>query len=288
MKKNISIVLLFVVSLSYSQSAWVKKKGDVYTQLSFNDISNYNRVFNTNGGDLYPSREITDRTVHWYTEYGITNKLTGVLLVPFKMLKTGGLVPQNTNPVTIEKGSYSAFGNIGLAGRYKLHSKKYSIATQLQLELPVSSYNNVTGLRTGVDAYTITPSLAIGKGSEKMFFQSHLGVFLRTNDYSNGVRFYVEGGRKFFGHLWVVCFVDIVDSFENGTVEAPIKNIETLVALNDSEYGGFGVKLIEVLTDKFGVTAAAGGAFSAHLEAHRPSFNLGVYYKFKTKKEKVK
>ncbi len=281
--RNIAFTLLLfgTINSSYTQSAWVKSKGEVYTQLSFNDISNYTSIFNKNGGDLYPSRAITDRTIQWYTEYGLTSKLTVLVSVPFKLLKTGDLVQENNNPVTIEEGNYSTFGNVSLAARYKLPSKKYAISTQLQLDLPTSSFNAVTGLRSGRETYTITPTIAIGKGTENLFFQSFTGVFLRTNDYSNGFRFYVEGGKRFFNQLWVVAFVDVVDSFEDGNVSAPIQNLETFLSLNDSEYAGFGLKFIEELNSKFGITAAFGGAFSAHLEAKKASFNLGVYYKFK-------
>ncbi len=281
MKKNLFVLFLIgAISFSYSQGAWVKSKGEIYTQLAFNDISNYTSIFNKNGDDLYPTRAITDRTLQWYTEYGVTNNLTVVASIPYKLLKTGDLVEENIRPVTIVEGNYSAFGNIGLAARYKLPSKKLAIAAQLQLELLTSGFNRPTGLRSGVDAYTITPTLAIGKGSNDLFFQSYTGVFLRTNDYSNGFRFYVEGGKHFFNQLWVVAFIDIVDSFEDGNVITPVENLETFLQLNNSEYAGFGFKLIEELSSNFGITAALGGAFSAHLEAKKASLNVGAYYKF--------
>ncbi len=287
MRNSLIVVLLLAIMNSlYSQSAWVKPKGELYSQLSFNDISNYTRVFNKNGNDFYPSRAITDRTIQWYTEYGLTNKITVLTSVPYKLIKTGKLVPESTYLITINKGTHYAFGNISAAMRYKLPSKKYAISTQLQVELPTSVYREFTGTRSGIGAYTIIPTIAFGKGKENLFFQFYTGVFLRTNNYSNGFKLYLEGGKRFFDQLWAIGFVDIVDSFEDGSIIAPIKNLETFLYLNNSEYVGFGIKIIEELNPKFGITAAFGGAFSAHLEAHKASINFGVYYKcLKTKEE---
>jgi len=284
--KNIGLIViaLFATSMSFTQSAWTKPKGNIFTQISLNDISNYSRIFNKNGEDLYTSRNITDRTLQSYIEYGLSNKTTLSISIPYKLLKSGDLVPKNSNLVTIEKGSYNSFGNIGLAIRHQLANKKYVIASQFQIDLPTSSFDKNTGLRSGIDALTISPTIAIGKGNETLFFQSFISLFFRTNQYSHGLKFYIEGGKKIFNQLWIIAFIDIVDSFENGNVISPLQNLETFLNLNNSEYGGFGIKLIEELNSKFGITGAFGGAFSAHLEAQKPSFNLGVYYKFKKEK----
>ena len=143
-----------------------------------------------------------------------------------------------------------------------------------------------TGLRTGIEAYTVIPTIAMGRGYKNMFFQLHTGLIFRTNNYSNGLRFYVEGGHKFFNTIWLIAFVDILDSFENGNIEAPLENQQTLISLNDNEYGGFGIKFLAQITPKFGITSAVAGAFSAHLEAHRASLNFGFYYKIKKQKNK--
>jgi len=275
------LLLLFASSLSYSQSAWTKPKGEIYTQLAFNDISNYSSIFNKNGDDLYPSRVITDQTIQWYTEYGVSNTVTLVASIPFKLLKTGDLVPENLNPISIAEGNFNTLGNISLAARFKFPTKKYALSAQLQVELPTGSFDEDTGLRSGFESYTILPTIAIGNGRENLFFQAFTGVFLRTNDYSNGFKFYVEGGKRFFDQLWVIAYVDVVDSFEDGNVETAIQNLGTFLNLNDKEFSGFGIKLIEELNDKFGITTAFGGAFSANLEAKKASFNVGLYYKLK-------
>lgn len=280
-QKVLLLFFLIVGTLAFSQSAWVQPKGGIYTQLSYNDISDYNRIFNKNGGDLYTSRRISDRVFQWYTEIGLTDKVTVVTSIPFKIQKSGELVSEFTAPVAIEEGKLNAFGNIGIAGRYQLMKKKYNVALQLQVNLPTSKFDSDTGLSTGIDAFSFIPTVAVGRGIGDWFYQGNTGFSLRTNNYSTQFKFYVEGGKRFFDQLWVIAFIDIVESLENGNRIDPTQSFQTYLNLNDNEYGGFGVKLIEELTGQIGITAAVGGAFSGHLEAHRPSFNFGVYYKTK-------
>ncbi len=273
--------LLMLTTMSYAQSAWVKLKGEAYTQLSFNNISNYNSVFNKRGNSLFTSRVISDRTIQLYGEYGLTNKLTIVGAIPIKALKTGEVVLEYGSLPIINEGSLVALGNVDFGVRYLLLRKKVNLTTQVQIGFPTSSYDNNTGLRSGINSLVFNPSISIGKGNENWFLQGSVGLLLRTNNYSNGVKLYAEGGRKFFDHLWVIAFVDIVDSFEDGCLVESRQSLETSINLNNSEYKGYGMKLIIEIYDEFGLTAAFGGAFSAHLEAKKASYNFGVYYKFK-------
>ena len=268
-------------TIGYSQSAWVKTKGELYSQLSYNDISNYKRLFNKNGRDLFTSRFISDRTIQLYGEYGFTNKLTIVGAIPIKALKVGKIVSEYGSFPTIKEGSLIALGNIDFGVRYLLLRKKVNLTTQVQIGFPTSSYDSNTGLRSGINSFVVNPSISIGKGRGNWFLQGSVGLLLRTNNYSNGAKIYAEGGRKFFDHLWVIAFVDIVDSFEDGDLVESRENIETSLNLNNSEYKGYGMKLIVEVNDELGLTAAFGGAFSAHLEAKKASYNFGIYYKFK-------
>lgn len=260
-------------TIGYSQSVWVKTKGELYSQLSYNDISNYKRLFNKNGRDLFVSRFISDKTIQLYGEYGFTNKLTIVGAIPIKALKLSKLVSEYGSFPTIKEGSLIALGNIDFGVRYLLLRKKVNLTTQVQIGFPTSSssYDSNTGLRSGINSFVINPSISIGKGRGDWFLQGSVGLLLRTNNYSNGTKIYAEGGRKFFDHLWAIAFIDIVDSFEDGDLVESPKNIETSLNLNNSEYKGYGMKLIVEVNDEFGLTAAFGGAFSAHLEAKKAS-----------------
>ena len=274
------LFLLCSISI-FSQSAWVKTKGKLYTQLSYNTIPNYSTIFNQKGTELSTSRLINDQTIQLYAEYGLSAKTTLITAIPFKRLTTSSTVAETTFPLTIKEGEMNTLGNVSFAVRHKIPHKKYAIATQLQVNFPTAAYNANTGLRSGIDAYSLMPSVSLGKGKNNLFFQSSFGLIFRTNKYSNGLFFNLEGGKKFYKQLWVIPFINIVDSFADGNIQEPINNFETFLNLDKAQYGGFGIKLIEEIKPNFGVTAAVGGAFFAHLEAKQLSLNVGLYYKIK-------
>ena len=85
MKKLSILAALFVSIQLFSQSPWTKKKNEGYVQLNFTSIASYNKVF---GNPEYDTqREITDNTLQFYGEFGITNTITLFANVPLKMLK---------------------------------------------------------------------------------------------------------------------------------------------------------------------------------------------------------
>lgn len=286
MYQSLFLFLTFFLTANhfvFSQSAWVKNKGQGYVQLSYNNIPSYNRVFNQKGDEIFTSRDISDQTFHLYAEYGLTDKLTLITIIPFKRLTAKNEVVDSSFPLTIDEGELNTFGNVSIAMRHKIAHKKFALSTQLQIDLPTAKFDVDTGLNSGIDSYSFIPTFSFGNGNSKLFFQGSLGFVLRTNDYSNGFIFNLEGGKKYFNQLWVIPFVNIFDSFADGDVNTPIQNLETMQNLDRAQYGGFGFKLIEEINPKFGVTAAVGGAFFAHLEAKQLSLNLGVYYKFDKK-----
>lgn len=283
-----SLVLFFIfflnsTNLLFSQSAWVKDKGQGYVQFAYNSIPSYNRIFNQNGDDIFTSRNISDQTIQLYVEYGLTDKLTLITIVPFKRLTAKKEVIETTFPLSIDAEELNSFGNISIGLRHKIPNKKYALTTQFQIDLPTSKFDVSTGLNSGIDAYSFIPTFSFGNGNSKFFFQCSLGFVLRTNNYSNAFIFNLEGGKKYFNQLWVIPFINIFDSFADGDVVNTVQNLETMLNVDSAQYGGFGLKLIEEINPKIGITAAVGGAFFAHLEAKQLSFNLGVYYKFNKK-----
>lgn len=213
----------------------------------------------------------------------MTNKVTLITSIPFKRLSAKNEVAETSFPLSIQEGNLNTFGNVSIALRNKIPHKKFALAVQIQIDLPTSQFDTTTGLNSGIDAYSFIPTFSFGNGNSSMFFQGSLGFVLRTNDFSNGFLFNLEGGKKYFNQLWVIPFINIFDSFADGNVNTPPQNFETMQNVDTAQYGGFGLKLIEEINVKLGVTAAVGGAFFAHLEAKQLSFNLGVYYKFNKK-----
>jgi len=281
MKKNtliICLLMLFTLSTSYAQNAWTKPQGNGYFQVAFHNISGYNTLFNRDGDALELPRQISDRTIQLYGEFGLTNNLTLIANVPYKLLQTGDA--QVATPI-IEEGSLNTLGNVSLGLRHKIYSGAVNLSAQVDVQANTSSYDDKTGLRSDLDAWSVTPTISLGKGGANSFFQAFAGYVWRSNDYSHHLTVGGEAGTKIFKKHWLIGFVNFFNSFENGNRTEELNNVLTGLFLNNQEYTSFGLKGIFYVKPNFGLNVSFGGAFSGHLVAASPALSLGIFYELK-------
>lgn len=279
MKKFVLLILLLSISQIYGQSPWTQKKGKAYTQLSYTLISEYNGLFGN--PDYKTERKITDNTFQFYGEYGLTDKTSLVLNLPFKMVKAGSPTSDAALVIpTTQSGSSSSLGNVEFGIKHVFSQKKWIFSGQFNIEANTGSFDANTGTRTGYDAWSFTPLFLVGKSFGKTYFQGFLGASVRTNNYSSNFKIGGEIGTKAFKNIWLIGFVDISSSFKNGDVVLPIANQLTGLYVNDQEYGAFGAKIIGEFSKDFGITGGFGGAFSGNNVAKRAALTIGLYHKF--------
>jgi hypothetical protein len=277
--KALAYVALFFIHFSVkSQSAWTQQKGTIYSQLSFSSISNFSEIFGE--PEYLTERIITDQTVQLYLEYGYSNNTTLIVNIPLKFIKTGDLSnPSPTTPFTVSD-SKSNLGNIEIGLKHKLHAKKWVMSGQLNIEVNTSSFNESSGIRSGYNAWSFTPTFNIARSFERLYIQGFSGVSLRTNSYSSNFKIGGEIGAKPIHKLWLIVYVDATKSFKNGTISLPLTNELTSLYVNNQEYGGYGLKSIYEFSKKTGGTASFGGAFYGNNVAKRIALNFGLYHKF--------
>ena len=235
-------------------------------------------LFNRDGDAIELPRKISDRTLQLYGEFGLTKNLTLIANLPYKMLQTGS--PQVPVPV-IEEGSLNTLGNVSLGLRHKIYSGKVNISGQIDVRANTSEYDDKTGLRSDLDAWSVIPTISLGKGSANSFFQVFAGYAWHSNDYSGYLKLGGEAGTKIFGKHWLIGFVEVYNSAENGTRTENLNNVLTGLFLNNQEFGSFGAKGIFYFTKNFGLNVGFGGAFSGHLVAAAPALSLGLFYEIK-------
>ncbi len=278
MKQLTSILLLlFTVSL-FAQSPWTQKKGKAYTQISFTSISNYDKLFGNS--EIATEREITDNTLQLYGEYGLSGKTTLVASIPLKFVKSGDLVNPSglPLPITISE-SKTSLGNIQLGIKHQFYKKDWLISGQLVVEANTGSFENLSGLQTGYNAWSFTPLVLVGRNFNNWYVQAFTGFDIRTNNYSSNYKLGGEVGCKVLDWLWIAGFLDGVLSFKNGDAVLGT-NALTGLYVNDQEYAGFGLKLIGEINKSFGANLSVGGAFEARNVAKAPAITFGLYYKF--------
>lgn len=265
MKNSIKILFILISVSAFSQSPWIQEKNKFYTQLSFNSIPNYNTLFGNS--DYNIPGEISDNTIQFYGEYGFSDKTSLIVNIPLKL-------------ISFNDFNKTALGNLEVGLKHRFYKKDWILSGQFNVEANTSAYDSTSGIRTGYNAFTLTPLFLSGRSFGKTYIQSFIGANIRTNDYSSNFKIGGEIGLKIIKRVWLIGFVDIVKSLKNGNIELPIENTFTGLYVNDQDYGAFGLKGIVEITGAFGATVGFGGAFFGNNVAKQASLNIGFYHKF--------
>ena len=279
MKKFITIIILLLGFSAFTQGPWTQKKGKFYTQISFTTIPNYNTLF---GNPDYSVRgRISDHTLQFYNEYGLSSKTTLLISVPYKFISNKGLVnPCIVAPCPEYSNKENTLGNIEIGIKHNFYKKKWLISGQFSMEADTGSFYINSGIRTGYDAFTFTPLFIAGKSFENNYLQTFIGTRIRTNKYSSSFKVGGEYGSKVTKNIWVIGFLDIEKSLKNGTIILPNSNLSTGLYVNNQEYGVVGVKAIGEFSNNFGITASLPTALFGNNVAKQVAFSVGVYHKF--------
>ncbi len=273
----IAILVALIFNNINAQSPWVQNKSEGYGQLSYIVIPEYNEFFGSSEKIIAP-RSFSESIIQLYGEYGILNSTTLIADIGYKLLKAGDAI--DTTSIT-QAGNFSNLGNINIALKQKLIDKNFALAFQLAAAIPTSQYDEATGLRTGYDALTLTPTLNFGKGFNKSYFYTYAGVGLRNNDYSNIFTGGAEFGYKFFDRLWAMVFADVVRSFKDGDRIDLAENLESGFYLNDQEWVTARIKLLFEIKENIGLNFSS---TILGLEGNRvpasPSISIGFFVKW--------
>lgn len=285
MKKIFVILLVLLEGIPlFAQSPWVPGKGKGYLQASFTDISGYTNLY-LDGSDRFNlAREIADRTFQIYGEYGLHDRVGLEVTLPVKLLSTGSeLFSSSFIPApeqVIEEGDFTALGNIMVGGKYNFFNDKFVLSGSLKAELPTSTFDEQTGLRSGLDAFSLIPGVSIGKGWNKVYGYVSTGFGLRTNDYSHDFRLNAEVGINPVKPLWAAVVIDVLESFRNGDAVEEPGQLQTGLYLNNQEFVVWGFKAQVFVNDHLGISGGLYGALSGNLVARQRSLNLGIFYKW--------
>jgi len=76
MRLYFTLLLLSLTFKSYAQDPWPSGKGKGYAQLLYTTIPTYSDLFTGNGTTTTTERELSDKTISAFANYGISDKLT--------------------------------------------------------------------------------------------------------------------------------------------------------------------------------------------------------------------
>ena len=275
------LLLLLPISLS-AQSPWARSKGGFYVQASYNFIPTYGSLFGPNGDDLVIDHLVSEQQVQLYGEYGLTQKTTVVLALPYVMNKRGADNPESPYQWAQEDtGSIAGLGNIQLAVRHQFKSGKLNLAGTLKVSLPTAKEAEPNlDLRTGYNALTIQPMFSAGMGFRKAYGFAYGSYGYRSNEFSHFFNGGFEAGVH-LGPVWLIGFSDIVVPFENGSRPQASLDLLTGLYANDQGWVSIGAKAIWEITRNFGINASFAGAAWAQNVPKSPGIGAGCYFKWR-------
>lgn len=267
-------ILLLCIALSaqfiQAQSPWTKEKGKAYVQVGVSGLF-YDKA-QIDGINTTLDNDYSDITTQIYSEYGITDKLEALLIVPIKFASFKSKITNATESLT-------GLGNITFGLKYKLHDKKWKIATGLQLQANSSKRDSNTGLSTDFNASTLLPYLSVGSSSGKWYYFGYIGYGYMTNSYSDYFKLAAEVGYNIIPRGHLILALDTKNpiakekAFENNASQWPSY-------LDRQTYNAFGIKFnYEFSPDKYGANISTYGAFGNDNAPLSPSINFAVYAK---------
>jgi len=285
---NILIIILVFLFTSSAFSQWTKGKGKGYYKVSGWYLE-ADEHFTANG-DKDPNLTRSQFNVNFYGEYGITDKLDVIAYVPFFSRVTENDEISGTTGQELSEGeSFNSFGDLDLGVRYSLFKNStYAISATLKFGIP-----------TGDDAGGSDGSFQTGDGEFNQLLQTNFGasfnlwkipsyakVYLGYNNRSQGfsdeLRSGAElGGNLANGKLWIIGRADIVESTQNGSLNAQNSQGSGSIFANNIEYVSLGIEAAYYITKKIGVSANFTSAVSGKLVYAAPSISGGVFLDIK-------
>lgn len=270
MKKQLLLLILLSAGTINAQSPWTKEKGKAYAQLGvtglFYNTAQINDQKTNLGGDY------SDVTTQLYGEFGISNKLEALAIIPFKSASFKPTLGAGTEHL-------SGIGNITLGLKYKIYDQKWKISTGIQYQANSSKVAGYNGLSTGFNANTFIPYVTAGSSTGKWYYFGNLGYGYMTNDFSDYLKIGAELGYLILpkGHLIVALDsknpVAKENAFTNNASRWPSY-------LDRQTYNAVGLKFnYEFSPNKYGANIAAFGAFGNNNAPLAPTINFAVYAK---------
>lgn len=280
MFRNLTVILILFPTILLAGGGWTKSKGTGYFKLThwwLNSAKHY-----TTGGNQDVNANAGIYNTSLFAEYGITDRVTGILYFPFVSKATNDA----NSTLSVAEGSVSGIGDTDIGIKYGLNKpgSPFVFAGSLILGLPLGDDSGGPSgiLRTGdgefnqMVRFDLSRSASFGKISG--YANIYSGFNNRTNDFSDEVRFGGEVGISGFeNRVWLIARLDIVRSLGNGVTTSDPFQGATIYA-NNTEFAAYGYQAAVYVTKKLGVSASYASAFDGENIFASPSYSMGIFF----------
>lgn len=284
--KQITTVILLLLSVQLSYGQWNKGKGKGYFKVSGWYLEADEHY--TNNGKIDPNATRSVFFTNLYGEYGITNNFDVIGFFPALANVTQNDQISGTTGTVIQEGeSFNSIGDLDVGLRYGIvQGGKYVLSTSLLLGIPTG--NDAGGsdgsFQTGDGEFNQLLKLEFGGSfsilQKSAYFKTHIGINQRSQGFSDELRSGVEFGWNIIqDKMWISTRLNILESLENGSLNA--SNSQGSIFANNIEYVNLGFEASYYIKKNWGVTAHFDGALRGRLIYAAPSIGGGIFYEIK-------
>ena len=275
----IAVVIFIGHSITYGGGGWPQPKGNGYFKFSQNFI--ISPFYYSPSGEIIDITTTSLFTTSFYGEYGFTNRLTGIVYLPFFVRGTLNEVQYSPSGRVDPGDSFQSIGDTDLSVKYGLViNKPIVVSATLLLGLPLgeTAGGNSQILQSGDGEFNqmIRIDASHSFHPKPVYVSAYAAFNNRTNGFSDEVRFGAEVGivlKKFIPILKV----NIVESLYNGTGGESTQNG---IFSNNTEYISPTLEVNYQLTEKIGISGSGGFALAGRNILASPNWSIGAYLKF--------
>jgi len=286
--RNLIFALAFmgIAGNSFAGGGWTKAKGESYIKLSEWWLISDQHF--TDLGKIDPNTTMGIFNTTLYLEYGITDRLTGIVFSPLlSRMYMNNVISGTTGETIIEGDAINSFGDTDVAFKYAITKKKrLALAGTLLFGLPTGNPEGGRdkNLQTGDGEFNQMLKVDFGYPfsikKHGAYIAGYSGFNNRTNNFSDELRFGAELGVNLAKKkLWMISRLDIIESLKNGaTAETAMT---TSLFANNTEFTSFSLEAAYYVTDRLGVSASYAGAVRGEIIFASPSYSVGVFLDIK-------
>lgn len=277
------LLLTILPSMLSAGGGWPQPKGEAYIKLS--EWWTLSDQHYTDAGLIDPNVTLGIFNTSIYAEYGITNRLTGVVYFPFfSRSLINNTVSSTTGEVLNAGDAINSLGDTDISLKYGLTGSQSPIAVSATVLLGIPLGNDLGGkdlnLQTGDGEFNQLFQIDAGSGFQLGGLSAYANVYAgfnnRTSGFSDEIRYGIEAGIALLdSRVWLIGRLNKVDSRENGSLGNT--STGTSIFSNNAEFTSLGGEISYKINDAFGVSAGIAGAIDGKIILAAPSYTVGVF-----------
>jgi hypothetical protein len=267
-----------------AEASWPQPKGKAF--LKVGQSWTIARQHFTDTGKLDPNTTFASYFTSFYGEYGLTDRITGVVYAPlFSRSLFNSTVSGTTGEVVLPGEAINGLGDINIAARYAIIPKgKFVLSTSLLLGLPtgIDDGGSAGNLQTGDGEFNqmVRFEGATSKqfGKVNTYYKAYIGYNNRTQGFSDEFHYGLEGGVELKkDKSWFILRAIGIESMQNGSLSG-IPNSTSLFA-NNAEYLSISPEISYNVGKNWGISASVAGAVRGRIIFAAPMYAVGIHAK---------